>query len=169
MQASSTQNLSDDSVYNDEENSASSYDGEEPRSLARVSCQTMESRSHDERVQPDYMLAAKAHVLTLLAAGVQGETVKELGVSQNYIAVDEETRSKIEEAQKMLGYTLKKLVELRQISSDEGQEVLTAIFYVSFLKQHICLVINYFNFRMSAMIVNTAKDSKSAKNIMIGC
>lgn len=126
MQASSIHNLSDDSVYNASE---SSYEGEEePRSLARVSCHTTQS---DQRIEPDYFLTAKAHTLTLLSAGVHGETIKELLVSKDYIAVDEQMKSKIEEVQKVLDLTLQKLIQTGKLTDDGNfHDLLTAIFYV---------------------------------------
>lgn len=127
MQASSAQNLSDDSVY-EEHHSASSYDEEEPRSLAQVSRQTAESRSQDERVQYDHSLKAKASILTLFNSGVGGESIKELVSSTDFVALDDNMRAEIEETQKILESTLQKLIE-KHLITDEN-DLLPSIFKV---------------------------------------
>lgn len=119
------QNLSDDSVYNEDNSALTSQDEEEPQSLARVSRQTDESHGRLDRIQPDYMLEAKACVLTLLNAGVEGETIDELITNKHFAATDENIRSQVEETQQHLGLVLKKL---------DGEDVLDTISYVSLTK-----------------------------------
>lgn len=123
------------SESNEESVYSNSGDGERPKSIGCVSCQTIESRCIDQRTQPDYMLTAKSHVLTLLTIGLQGDSINELVKSDNYTLVDETTASKIKDVQKMLKLSLHKLVEMKQISIDDGNELVTSIFYVSYLKK----------------------------------
>jgi hypothetical protein len=129
MQASSIQNLSEDSA---EDNSTSSYEG--ARSVSQVSRQTAESRSYDDRIRRNLKLEAKAHILALLNAGVGGESIKDLVTSTDFGSIDDKVHAKIAEAQKMLGLTLQKLVDQR-IITDNGTftDLLESVFWVSFL------------------------------------
>lgn len=164
MQAFSTQNLSEDSVY-DENNSTSSYEGDEPRSIAQVSRQTVESRSNDERIQRDLKLEAKAYILTLLNAGVSGSTIKDLVTSTDFISIDDTMHSKIAEAQNMLGLTLQKLVEQRQITDDGTySDLLESIFWVSFFQ---CFEeFNFLIFGTYAMKQRRNRRAKSEKSLL---
>ncbi|KAI6183000.1 Calponin-homology (CH) domain-containing protein [Aphelenchoides bicaudatus] len=130
MQASSTQNLSEDSVYEEDNSNTSSYEGDEPRSVAQLSRQTVESRSHEERVQFDFKLVAKANILTLLNANIGGDSIKELANNADFTALDNNMHNKLEDAQKVLDLTLQKLVEQRQLADDGTfEDLLASIFW----------------------------------------
>jgi len=118
-----------DEVFNDTVTSSSVTEGFQR--LVHADRQlSSASHPHEDCIQPDDLLVAKACLLMLLKEKVRGESVKEVASNKSFIAFDSKTHAKLEEVQKLLDSELKKLVEMQQLSADgKFNELLASVFW----------------------------------------